>query len=798
MSELSSNLRKLFAGVLLLFAWSGAYPQTATLPAISEKFDKHRRHNLQEKVFVHTDKEFYLAGEIMWFKIYNVDGTLHTMLDLSKVCYLEVIDAGGKPVLQTMVELNEGAGSGSFFLPPTLKSGNYGIRAYTSWMRNTGPDYFFTKEITIVNSLGEDKDEKRGAKEDYEFSFFPEGGNLVEGITSKVAFRGINNEGRGIGFEGSVVNQRGDTVARFRPLRFGIGTFSFTPVRDGVYKALIKLPNGKHMSEDLPAVNPAGYVMKVAESSGRQLEVRVQSANVLSGRDVYLFVHTRQKTVVAEKKRLEEGQARFLISKDALGDGISHFTIFDSGGNAVCERLYFKRPEQHAVLDASADRQEYSPRKQVTIALEAVDKQGGGREADLSVSVYDEMGGATQNDIFSYLWLSSDLRGNVESPEYYFLNQGAGVNEALDNLMLTHGWRRFRWNDVLANNPPAAQYLPEPLGHVITGRVVEKKTGAGADGIMTYLAVPGKRVQLYPSKSGTDGVVRYFTRSFYGANEIIVQSSTMQDSLYRVEIASPFAGPVPGRKVSSFTLPSVPSDRFLTQSVNMQVQNIFSGNRMKTFYRPQVDSAAFYGLPDKKYMLDHYTRFNTMEEVLREYVTEVVVTRNRKGFNLYVPVYSNGSSVLGEPFILFDGVPVFDRGDKIISVDPAKVEKIEVVNRNYFLGPAAFNGIVNFTTYQGDLSNVEVGADAAVLNYEGLQAKREFYSPKYDTAEHASSRFPDFRNVLYWSPEVKADKNGKAVISFYTSDQPGKYNVSINGITKDGQPLSKTIHFQVK
>ncbi|HEY1024189.1 MAG TPA: hypothetical protein VGE26_03430 [Sphingobacteriaceae bacterium] len=792
-------MKQLITGLLLLFVCFGGYSQTDKPATITERFDKHRKANLQEKVFVHNDKSFYLAGEIMWFKIYNVDGTFHKPANLSKVCYLELVDASQKAVLQTKVDLNNGSGSGSFFLPLSLISGSYEIRAYTSWMKNSDAGYFFRKQVTIVNSLSAGNSANTGTAKDYDIDFFPEGGNLVEGMTSKMAFRAIDEEGRGIAFEGCIVDQRSDTVSRFRPLRFGIGSFPFTPRPGDTYKAVIRLPDGNTFVKELPAAHPEGYVMNLTDKGG-YAEVSVQSAKVQADQEVFLFVHTRQQTVAAEKKALSNGQATFSISKDAFAPGISHLTLFNSAGIPVSERLYFRRPEPGVILDASPDQPVYARRKKVTIGMSAVDNRQTGHEADLSVAVYDGSAsvGPAQGDIFSYLWLSSDLKGNIESPEYYVLHNSAESNEALDNLMLTHGWRRFSWEHILGSNRFSPKHLPEYQGHIISGRVIDKKTGAGVEDIITYLSVPGKRIQLYPSKSGPGGLVRYFTREFYGSNEIVVQTNTSQDSLYRIEISSPFSEPASGSKRTSFKAHSVPSEWLLTESVNMQVRNIYSGSQMKIFHHPEIDSSAFYASPDKKYMLDHFTRFNTMEEVLREYVAEVVVSRNRKDFNLWVPVSSNGSYQLNEPFLLLDGVPVFDRGNKIIGYDPAKVEKIEVVNRNYFFGPVAFNSIVNFTTYKGDLSGFEISPDATVLNYEGMQVKREFYSPQYDTPQESSSRIPDFRNVLYWSPEIKTDKSGKATISFYTSDQAGKYTVSINGITKDGQPLSKMVQFEVR
>src|SRR6202012_4845710 len=178
---------------------------------------------------------------------------------------------------------------------------------------------------------------------------------------------------------------------------------------------------------------------------------------------------------------------------------------------------------------------------------------------------------------------------------------------------------------------------------------------------------------------------------------------------------------------------------------------------------PHADSSAFYGKPYKTYKLDDYTRFTTMEEDLREYVSEDNITNSRGNF--HIKVLSDKGFLDGDPLALVDGIPVFNI-NKIFTIDPIKVRKLEVVPYRYFYGPAEAEGVFSFTTYKGDLGGVELDPHAVVMDYEGLQQRREFYSPVYDTQEEAASRIPDFRNLLYWSPALNA--GGKNAVSFYT------------------------------
>ena len=179
----------------------------------------------------------------------------------------------------------------------------------------------------------------------------------------------------------------------------------------------------------------------------------------------------------------------------------------------------------------------------------------------------------------------------------------------------------------------------------------------------------------------------------------------------------------------------------------MQVQNIYTGNKLKQFNPLAPDTIAFYMKPDSRYFLDTYTRFTTLEEVLREYVTMLDVIRQGGKFHLPMMEASAQGFFTEYPLILLDGVPVFDI-DRFMKYDPCKIRKLEMVNRRYIYRGAHFDGILNWTTYDGNLPGFELDPRAAVIDYEGLQLEREFYSPVYDTDAKLSSHLPDFRNLL--------------------------------------------------
>lgn len=795
MKQMANIFRNVISGLAATMLLSAA-GSAQTLNDIQNSFNSYRQGALQEKVFVHTDKDAYLTGEILWFKVYVVNGVNNKPLGISKVAYVDVLDDSQNPVMQAKIALHNGKGSGSLYIPVTLGNGNYHFRAYTNWMKNFSADYYFEKKISIVNPSRSPVAVAHANNAAYDIQFFPEGGNMVTGINSKVAFKAVGEDGKGIDFTGAIVSSKNDTVVKFQPLKFGMGNFSFTPAANTTYKAIIRTGKASPVTKDLPAISNQGYVMQLTDNGSGQLQVTVNSNIPSSDGQVHLFAHSRQLVKVAKSTVLNNGSATFTIDKNVLDDGISHITIFNGDKQPVCERLYFKHPSKNLMIEAAADKQQYSGRKKVNISISAKDQAGKQAAADLSMSVYrlDALDGKQQGDIASYFWLSSDLRGHIESPEYYMANT-AEVAEAADNLMLTQGWRRFQWSEVLKNKPASFSFLPEYDGHIVNGKIVDPATNTPAREVVTYFGIPGKRVQLFTAKSDSLGRLMFNTKDFYGPGEIVVQTNTQKDSTYRIDILNPFSEQYSKNKLPAFNLPDSMQKALQTQYLGMQVQNIYAGTKIKQFYDGGIDSSAFYGHPYKTYKLDDYTRFTTMEEVLREYIREVYVVRRQKRY--HIEVISDKGFLEGDPLVMLDGIPIFDI-DKVIALDPLKIKKLEVMRDRYFWGPADAEGILSYTTYKGDLAGVEIDPHAVVVDYEGLQLQRVFYSPVYDTDTQAASHMPDFRNLLYWAPVINTGTQGKNEVSFYTSDEEGKYIGVIQGMTANGEAGSQYFTFEVK
>jgi hypothetical protein len=777
-----------------VFILSTAWGQ-GNLNSIRTAFNQYHQNTIKEKVFVHTDKNIYVTGEIAWFKLYVVDASDNKPLDLSKVAYVEILDSANKQMLRAKIALNNAEGNGSFYLPVNLNSGNYKLRAYTNWMKNFGAEYFFEKDITIVNvQKSIDLPLKKHADK-YDIQFFPEGGNLVNKIPSTIAFKGTDEYGKGINFTGFLIDNN-DTLLTFKPLHAGMGSFSLTPLPGHVYKALVKTASGDYITKDLPTAYSSGYVMSLLDSADK-IKVTVQS-DILSGHEIYLFAHTHEIIKVSLGSFLQNGEAVFLFDKGMLGDGISHITIFNEQKQPVCERLYFKKPAKQLEIKLKSDKAEYRTRKKVSINIQTGNTGLKNDSSSLSMSVYllDSLQSFDAASITSYLLLTSGLKGYIEDPDYYFLNDDPETKTALNNLVLTNGWRRFKWEDIFKNAKPFFEYAPEYNGPIIVGKVINTITGSPASNIESYFSVPGFPAAFKSSFSDKDGRVKFELKDYYGSSEIIVQPNTLRDSIYRIDIADPFSKTYSGNPFPEFTLHKEAAGSLREQSVSMQVQNIYSGKSLKQFSNPVVDSTAFFITTDANYLLDNYTRFITIEEILREYVTLVDVKKREGNFHFSLLDFATNQKFSTDPLVMLDGVPVFNF-NRFMQIDPLKLNKLEVLNRKYFLGGSMFTGILSWTSYKGDMADYDPGSHATIIDYDGLQREREFYSPVYTTEVQRSSHLPDFRNVLLWSPDIKIGEGTSKEINFYTSDIPGKYRVVIQGISGSGLAGFETSTFTV-
>jgi hypothetical protein len=783
-------------GFLLFFLnGCGLVAQNLNPDTLRRQFHTYQLQTPQEKLFVHTDKTFYLTGETIWFKAYLIDASFHRPAHISSITYIEVLNKDLKPILQAKISMKAGLGNGFLVLPGFLNSGNYVLRGYTNWMKNFSPEFYFEQTITIVNTL---KRVTAGSsvKHDATIQFFPEGGNWIGGISAKIAFKALDSNGIGLNCQGAVINQNNDTVVSFRSFHNGMGAFQFKPEPQSAYYAVLRIQDSL-IKQKLPALLEHGICMDLETVDRETVRVRVHATPDFENTPVYLFVQTRQVEKNIQTGKLNNGEAVFTLNKKDLGDGISTITIFDGQQRPVCERLVFKRQEKNLTITTVTDQPVYGKRSQVDIDL-LTRSDNKAVQGNLSVSVFmvDELQKIPEQDIVTYLYLSSDLKGNIESPGYYFESTDKSTDEALDVLLLTQGWRRFIWNDVLSDKKPVFEFIPELEGPIVTGRIIDKTTGAAVAGADAIISIPGADDVLNISSSDDRGMVRFAFRDIYRNNAVVIQPATKIDSNNRIDITSAWSKKYSSHRINPFFPSKIKLEELLNRSIDNQIENTYDINKKRLYRGDNRDTSSFYGQADKVYFLDNYIRYQTMEEVLREYVNDVRVRKDGERFNLRVKNSQTDLYFEGFPLMMLDGIPI-DDPSIIIGLDPLTIKKIEVIAHQYYIGSFTFYGIINVKSYSNEIGATKIDANATVVGYEGIQPQREFYAPSFGSESGKQNRLPDYRNVLHWAPQISTGPDGKSHLSFFTSDVSGKFVVFVQGISPEGLPGKSIIQFEV-
>lgn len=759
---------------------------------------------IQEKLYVQTDKPNYLCGEIVWLSAYITDASTHQLLSMSKVVYVELLNAANEPVMQTKIAADSGLANGSISLPFTLASGKYALRAYTNWMKNFSAENYFTKEITILNTSSNPESITMVTPNAVEVEFFPEGGDIVNGLSNQIAFKIADSKGKGIDGKGVIVDQNNDTIVSFKSFKFGMGKLAFIPQSGKIYTAQITTSDNQIISSKLPTALNLGYAMNAITQPNGDVAISFSRAGFAANATAYLAVYNQGKLLQTFVVPIVNNSANFLLQKNQLGDGINQLTILNEERQPVSERLYFKKSNNFLQIDANANQNEYGTRSKVNVQVKTNSTGEENPVSHLTATVYqlNNFVGKDEENILTTLWLRPYVRGFIENAEYYFSNNDANASTALDNLLLTQGWRKFDTKNPSTSSFSTLSYIPELMGHVITGRVTNAVTNQPAEGIVVFVSVPGKRIQTQVSVSNKDGFVYFPMKDFYRKSQLVIQTPEVIKDSYRVEIFSPFSERPTITSLSKFFVSENEIGDINQNHLHMQVQNAYHDlNQMEPL---QIDSTPFYVKPYKTYYLSDYTRFNTMEEVMREYVTEVNVRRSGNQFKLMT--YNDPGFKLRDmqsavavfdmdPLVFLDGVPVFDM-NRIMEYDPLKVEKLDVIANKYHFGLYSAEGVLVYTTYFGNLEGFNVDPKDVVMDYDGLQTKRIFYSPKYITEQEQSSRLPDFRSVLYWNPTLTAI--GNTSFSFFTGDVKGKYLVVIEGLSANGAAGISTFTFGVK
>ncbi len=458
----------------LLFFWFVAISLTASAQTDSSAFLSRAVSSLAkqpatEKVYLHLDKPNYFFGDTIWYKAYTVIGAHHQLSALSGVLYVELINPKDSILSRQTLRLVSGIGWGEFALPHSYKPGSYHIRAYTNWMRNAGPEYFYNQRIQIGGLQSLLTQGKHTVAANPDVQFFPEGGQLVNGVRCRVAVKAVNANGLGEDIKGTIADNDGNVVADFATEHLGMGVFAFIPQSGKTYKAKIDGPGEAGFTVDLPKAQDKGFTLSLNNSQPDSIFVKVavndNTFNQQKNSTFYIAAQSGGKIYYASKGKLDGMVYAAKVEKSRFPTGIVQFTLFSQSGEPVAERIAFIQNADTLKLNIATSTANYTTRQPVKISLDAKDNNNSPIRGSFSVAVINEsrtgLDETAESTIMNNLLLTSDLKGYIEEPNYYFTNVNDETKADLDILMLTQGYRRFEWKQVLDDANPIIAYQPE-------------------------------------------------------------------------------------------------------------------------------------------------------------------------------------------------------------------------------------------------------------------------------------------------------------------------------------------------
>ena len=434
-----------------------------------------------EKVYFHYNKQYYTAGETIWFKAYLVFN--HAPSSLSNNLYLQFSDDKGKIISNKKFPVIGATVSGNIDIPDSVAAGIYSIKAFTPAMLSPDAAFIYTKEIHIYNKLPgkEDQPLPESGTPKYAVQFFPEGGNLVADIQTVIAFKATDEYGYPVVVKGIIQSEDSIMIIPFSSFHDGIGRFQLTPQGGRQYIAITEI-NGQQGRFFLPPVQSTGLALKVEDETGGKAFTILRNNNEKLITGTFKLVVQMSNIVIYEKEFYfgDNLTAGGLINTVSLPSGILHFTVFNHDNAPLLERLSFvNNREYEAGANISVLNLGTRPRGFNSFQFNFPDTVQ--RSCSVSVTDYLAEPAGRKENIVSSLLLTSDLRGKIVNPMYYFSGVNDSVRIALDNLMLTHGWRKFNWKKVLNNEyaekKPEDKYLINISGTVKSQNLKEVMTG---------------------------------------------------------------------------------------------------------------------------------------------------------------------------------------------------------------------------------------------------------------------------------------------------------------------------------
>jgi len=809
--------------------------------------DQFSKNLPQEKVYLHFDNSTYYQGDDIWFNCYLVTSAQHEASSLSKTLYVELLNPGGEVINKQTLKVENGKCHGNFSLNKLpFYSGFYEVRAYTKYMLNFGEDVIFSRTFAVY-----DKPTKPGAYEEkslmkygrglypilrpnpmkekaVSLKFFPEGGNLINGVPSRIAFEATDAYGNPIEVTGTVINENKEPIVHFKSVHDGRGVFSFT-TGDKSPKIIVEYKDKKY-NFDLPAVLPKGIVLKVdnlsfSDSIGISVQSNSETPKGIFGL-VLMSGSTLQKYLIIDTS--EGKPIDFKLDKQNLPAGVSRIILFNSQGQIVGDRLLFIHSNRKLSILEKTDKASYEPYEQVNMQFVLSERDTIPVETTFSVSIKDGQNDIKPDqDIQSNLLLMSEIKGYVHNPDYYFDSTDPIHQQALDLLLMVQGWHRFSWAWVDGTKPFKLKHQPEK-GIEINGQVVSfvrsvPKPNVNVSTLIRQKNDSSKIKNSFMENFVTDSLGRFsFTADVQGRWDMVfavTEKGKKKD--YRTVLDKLFS-PEPRRYNYTELFAKIPDsveDKFITKDSLLLTTTESSAKVL-----PKINSDSIAPKEEKGKVLH-------LKEVVvkaKKWSKEIDIIDDRTKSMAYYDVSAEQDKIQDEGGIpetslidflrkinkdfhkshgvgLADDNFIYKTLPPLFVVDHEKLplgksEVLDYMRVSYIKSIYISENVSTLITYGGSPDAPMVFGCVVFLEMfpewkssiagkgvrktwlDGYSQVKEFYSPNYGTLPPEQ----DYRRTLYWNPSVKTDKEGKALIQFFNNSSCTNFTISAETISTDG------------
>lgn len=752
--------------------------------------DNYYNNYAPERIHLQTDRGVYGPGETIWFKAYIMAAFIGS--GSSKNLYIDWTDRRGKILAHQIYPISQqGISCGLFDIPHQYAQGTLHIRAYTKWMLNDDSAFLYNKEVRIIA--------KRPTRPTGSqliihptLTLFPEGGNTVVGIGSKIAFLCCDQWGRPVKVKGEVKDGDGNKVADIITQHDGMGTFWLMPLQGQSYIAEWKDDQNEVHQTPLQAAQTEGVVMGISDQGDKKKFTITRSAHVPNEEQALHIVATmQQKPVYMATVNLKEQSAAIgLIPETGLRAGGMVVTVFNNDWKPLTERICFVSHLKKSTFSAKLkwEKKNLNSRGYNQLLITIPDSI----PANMSISVTDAglpTDSINNQNILSELLLAGDLRGRVYNQDYYFTDTTEEIKHHLDLVMMTHGWRRYDWNKIVKGIYPTFRYPRDTSYYTLSGKItgISEKRLSNAGSLFLILKDKDSSVQSQIAAVDKEGKFEVPSILLFDSTHLYYRFTGKKDPSAYIN----FNLNKPQMLLSAPITPVIQNNLLSGPIADTSRDSILKDFIDQAEVLQAEELATITVTTHKKSMLDKMDDLYVNNPLFRSsnlFPSYAVDVAHDKTAQAYPDIYQ----------FLKGKIPGYPLGPKweksVIFVDEVPNSPIpsiqEIAYVKAFPSPfagAPFNGsaIAIYTKKANDL-DTESEPMPSIFT-KGYTPLKQFYLPNYG-AKESSNQDEDIRPTIYWNPILLTNsKANKVRLSFYNNDISKSFRVVLEGTNDEGK-----------